>query len=363
VNVSCRPQYWDRDGWVAFSTQDADSVDLWRIRIDPLSGRVDGPPSRILAGPGQFTGADASDSGRIVVANEASDADIWSLPADVNRAMPLGSEPSRIVRAPGADLYPSISADGRLVSFQTDRSGGPEQWVLSVEDGTTRAVAPIYGHGILSASGERIAACWIDSRLTIVTVEGLIEQTFEGPGGFPWGFSPDESLVLYNRLEGRTRGIWAWDRASDETAELIGDSDVSYYQGQFSPDGHWVTWQSNRFGVEVAPFRGLQPVSDSERVNLSPEGWDADKPRWSPDGNVMYFVSPQDGYDCIYAQPLDPDSKQPRGEVVEIYHSHESSISISNVTPPRNEISVAGDRIVFGMEEQTSNLWVIEPER
>lgn len=356
------PHYWDRDGWVAFSATDADGVDLWRIRIDPQSGLVDGLPSRILVGPGQFTTAAVADSGRIVVANEASDADIWSIAIDTNQAEPLDAEARRLIRAPGADIFPSISVDGSLVSFQSDRSGRPEQWVLSVANGTTRAVAPIFGHSILSKSGERIAAGGAES-LTIVTLEGLIEQTLPEPGGFPWHFSPDESLVLYNRLEDRTRGIWTWDRTSDETAELIAEPDTSYFQGQFSPDGRWVAWQSLPFGIEAAPFRGLQGVADSERFRLSPEGWPADKPRWSPNGNVMYFVSRQDGYDCIYAQPLDPDSKQPRGEIVEIYHSHESSISIRNVTPGRSEISVARDKIVFGMEERTGNIWVIDPLR
>ena len=36
-------------------------------------------------------------------------------------------------------------------------------------------------------------------------------------------------------------------------------------------------------------------------------------PIWSPDGNLLYFLSERDGFRCIWGQKLDPASKRPLG--------------------------------------------------
>ena len=43
---------------------------------------------------------------------------------------------------------------------------------------------------------------------------------------------------------------------------------------------------------------------------------------WSPDGNTLYFLSRRDGFACIWAQPLDPATKQPEGAIKDVRHLH-----------------------------------------
>ena len=38
------------------------------------------------------------------------------------------------------------------------------------------------------------------------------------------------------------------------------------------------------------------------------------KPFWSPDGNLLYFLSSRDGFLCLWAQWLDPSTKHPLGD-------------------------------------------------
>jgi Tol biopolymer transport system component len=182
-----------------------------------------------------------------------------------------------------------------------------------------------------------------------------------GPGGYPWHFSPDDSMILFNRLEGRRRGIFLWGRDSGETTSLLMDQEQSYYQGQFSPDQRWVAWETSRGELQVARFRGARSIPPSERIQISNVGLTAQKPRWSPDGNLLYHLSSQDGFVCIYAQPLDPATKQPRGESVDLYHSHGTRNTIGNVEMSTRAISVASDKIVFSMSDRTGNIWLIEP--
>jgi Tol biopolymer transport system component len=293
-------------------------------------------------------------------ASLTTNEDIWSLPIDANRGVALSQEPTRLTSALGADRFPSISADGSTVTFQSGRTGSQEQWVLNTVDGRQRPVAAIVGHSVVNAAGTQLAAGWTDS-LAVVGLDGIAIDQLPGPGGYPWHFSPDDTMILFNRLEGTQRGIFLWERDSGETTGLLIDQEQSYYQGQFSPDGRWIAWLGAEDGVQAARFRGARPIPESERIQISKRGSYVDKPRWSPDGNLLYYTSDRDGFVCIYAQPLDPETKEPKGDLLAIHHSHGTSNSIQNVSYDNLGISVASDRIVFGMSELTGNIWMMEP--
>ena len=74
-------------------------------------------------------------------------------------------------------------------------------------------------------------------------------------------------------------------------------------------------------------------------------------PRWSPDGNLLYYQSCRDGFNCIWAQQLNPDTKEPVGEPFGVYHSHSARRALGNVSgAQRIWVSVARDKMVFSME-------------
>jgi Tol biopolymer transport system component len=97
------------------------------MQVNPLATCVVGKPERILPGPGTFVNATVSGTGRVLFSNLTTNEDIWSLPIDANRGVALSEDPTRLTSAPGADRYPSISADGSTVTFQSDRTGSREQ--------------------------------------------------------------------------------------------------------------------------------------------------------------------------------------------------------------------------------------------
>jgi hypothetical protein len=116
-----------------------------------------------------------------------------------------------------------------------------------------------------------------------------------------------------------------------------------------------------RDGVQVAPLGGAYPIPESDRIQVSEVGYSADKPRWSPNGNLIYHTSDRDGFVCLYAQPLDPETKRPRSELLDVYHSHQARVSIGNVGMPGLGVSLARDKIVFSQLELTGNIWLMEP--
>jgi hypothetical protein len=80
---------------------------------------------------------------------------------------------------------------------------------------------------------------------------------------------------------------------------------------------------------------------------------------WSPDGNLLYFLSERDGFRCFWAQRLEPASKRPLGPAFAVQHFHQARRSLMAF----NEVveiglSVARDKIVFSMPEYTGNVWM-----
>ena len=80
---------------------------------------------------------------------------------------------------------------------------------------------------------------------------------------------------------------------------------------------------------------------------------------WSPGGNLLYFISERDGYRCIWAQHLNQKTKVPVGSAIPVHHFHGTSSRLSGGT--RNlKLSAARDKLVFPMEEESGNIWMME---
>jgi hypothetical protein len=99
------------------------------------------------------------------------------------------------------------------------------------------------------------------------------------------------------------------------------------------------------------------PAPETEWIAIADrQGW-SNKPRWSPDGNLVYFVSRRDGYYCLWAQRVSLRTRQPLEAPLNVAHFHQSHLSMMNVAEAPLEISVAKDKIVFNLSELTGNIW------
>jgi hypothetical protein len=76
----------------------------------------------------------------------------------------------------------------------------------------------------------------------------------------------------------------------------------------------------------------------------------------------MYFTSNRDGFMCIWAQRLQPDTKYPVGAAFDVHHFHTSRRSLANVGLGPLETSVARNALVFNLGEVTGNVWRVSRE-
>ena len=77
-------------------------------------------------------------------------------------------------------------------------------------------------------------------------------------------------------------------RAGDPKPWSFLDSTFNERAGAFSPDGHWVAYQSDesgRYEIYVRPFPG-----PGGQWQVSTAG--GKDPRWRPDGKELYYIAP-----------------------------------------------------------------------
>ena len=178
------------------------------------------------------------------------------------------------------------------------------------------------------------------------------------------GPSSDGNWISYwrrNQDKDKSNSIWVAQRGGGTPAEVLTDHHSQLYVSHFSPDGKWICFIA-RSGTEqsrifIAPFRGLTPVPPSDWIPVSRAPFLDDKPEWSPDGTLLYYVSDRDGFRCIWAQHLRRSNKLPVGAPFPIRHFHELRSSMKNVNLGAQELSVSADKLGFLLSEQGGGIW------
>ena len=135
---------------------------------------------------------------------------------------------------------------------------------------------------------------------------------------------------------------------------------------RFSPDSRWIAFHASLGPVNrqvfVAPVRSdSMPAPEADWIPIT-DGRAMDRmAAWSPDGNVLYWISERDGWRCIAYRRLNPETKKPVGEMSYVQHFHIPRRSMTNLSNPGFlRPSIARDKIIFSLAERTGNIWMTE---
>ena len=370
---SITPSQWDGEH-VIFPAQQGDVTNLWRIRISPGEWHVMGAPEKVTFGAGLETqpSLEARSRGgvRVVFSSLTSRTHVWSLPLDASQAKPVGD--LKQLSNSDDDRQPSISADGGTLVFCSNRTGNSDVWVKDLVSGRETALTATFADEAMpkiTFDGTKVAYNTAADNpkwpIYIVSARGGVPEKVCDECGTVWDWSSDGKRILF-AIEGREGGVWAGliNLAAGKKADFLKHPQYPIVQARFSPDDRWIVVSALigagptqlfvvRYTGNVIPAADEWiPVTDGSTFN--------DKPRWAPDGNLIYFTSDRDGFRCIWAQHLDPASKRPAGAPLPVYHSHSARRSLLNAGIIPGEISVARDKIVFTQCEITGNIWMAE---
>jgi hypothetical protein len=93
-------------------------------------------------------------------------------------------------------------------------------------------------------------------------------------------------------------------------------------------------------------------------ANSDGKYWE-DKPRWSPDGRALYFVSNRTGFYNVWRIRFDRTNGKPTGEPFRVTSFQSPSQMISPVLASM-EMSLTTDRLVLDITQVSGNIWMLD---
>jgi Tol biopolymer transport system component len=354
---------------VLFSGRLGDSTNIWQIPLPGGRGRAPGAPQRLTFGTGVETQPSIAGD-RLVFSSRSANIDIWSLPIAADEGKVTG-DLQRLTQTAAPHIEPRLSADGKTLAFVSVDSGKGDVWLEDLESGKQTALT-------LTPSNEEQPALSADgSQVAYVVREGGLASIYvvSATGGVPERVCEACALSFTDWSSDGTRMLYLWEHPrrvavlnvrSGRKTDLLRHPRYHLYFANFSPDGQWITFLAQtdpeHRRLYAVPFRGEVAVVESEWIPLTDGRFSDDKPRLSPDGNLLYFTSNRDGFVCLWAQRLEPATKRPLGSAFPIHHFHSPRLSMANVALGWLGIAVARDRVVFNLGELGGNIWMARAE-
>jgi eukaryotic-like serine/threonine-protein kinase len=212
-----------------------------------------------------------------------------------------GKETGKVGEPDGNNLrYPELSPDGRRVAVARTVHGHSEIWLSETARGAPVrftfnaefSINPVWspdGNWIAFSSAKRGNP---NLYRKASNGSGNDELLLDSPlNEFPLDWSPDGRFLLFARMDPKTGGD-LWGLPLEGPCEPFPFVVTQYESdnGQFSPDGRWVAYQSNESGrveVYVQPFPG-----PGGKWMVSIGGGIA--PRWRRDGKELFYIAPDD---------------------------------------------------------------------
>lgn len=374
-------------------------LNIWRITIDATTLRwVDGP-ERLTIGDGQDTDISISRDGtKIAYTKKNQSTGIWLYPFDAAKGQVKG-QGQPITPKDSDAWFPDISADGRKIIFSVFRQGMVKQeiWEKSLngpkdrKQSEQRRLAEITGAAPLclrwSPDSTRIAfsrlnrvepnGTWKAASMFLLNTADGAEQPLTSPPtseadgwrDYVYDWSPDGQWIVgsTDRLTPRRWLIAMFPVAAAPSAEkelrvVFKDPAADLWAPRLSPDGRWIAFlrqEDTKSGDSTSAIYAI-PAEGGTPVRITDDKSWNDKPRWSPDGKTIFYVSNRDSYFLnVWGVRFDPSVGGPVGEPFRVTNIGSPSLMLSNRLSYM-EIALSEDILILPLTEVTGSIWVME---
>jgi serine/threonine protein kinase len=365
------PGAWLGNQVIFFRGMAMEGMNIYRTTLSPDNWKISDQVQQLTSGPGLRVTASLSADGRMLFPSLNIGLNLVITALDPNTGITKGA-PQLVTNDSTTKAFPAVSRDGTRLSYVAYVSSAPRRIEVRIQDMPGGRESAIPGespsHTRLNRDGSRLAyRDLVNNKWVSFIVSGEAatgRQVCEDCTPFDFFSGTNEILVRY----GRDRLV-RQDFNSAGQIEILKASAGTIEDAALSADDRWVTFlwarPSGQSAICVAPVRDA-PVPEKEWIPLLEDATYLGSPRWSPDGNLVYFLSERDGYCCVWAQRLDAGTRKPRGEPFGVFHQHQTTRAVIYGYAPRGPraIGVAQDKLLWYQIDLTSNIWMMQlPDR
>jgi Tol biopolymer transport system component len=263
---------------------------------------------------------------------------------------------------------PSVSADGHVLVYSARQPNGYR--VVAVDPATTNisAVTTVestkFVRALVSGDGKVVVyrgAGDVDYRMKVY--QGTPEPICTGCGS-PTSVNGDGSAALFESQESDEHLIeWTAGKPASRFFGSADPKDRMQFGGRFSPNGKWVAFCAGaRTGdtreIVIVPNAQGRKLRNDEWISISSTDSEDREPTWSVDGRRLFFISKRDGFWCIWARDVDPETGRPVGDEVSIAHFHHTSELLRGPMGTGSiGLTATSNSLVFTVERSVGNLW------
>lgn len=277
----------------------------------------------------------------------------------------------QITNLPGAEVYPAVSPDGKMVTYVQNLGGKGQIFLRQISGG--RAVA--LTDSTVDASwprwkpdGSAILFTADGTVFTIPSLGGSATAILSGSGrlfglgassergGRYYAFcdwSPSGTVIICaNHADG---ALYRLDAGGENVKRLTTPGSDILHSAAWSPDGkriayvngnlNFVDWQA--LGNLAASSIWVMPAAGGEAVRITEMNHLNMSPVWAPDGSHVLFVSTLGGTRDIYSQAV-TGSGASRGAPVRL---------TTGLNPHTMSLSADGRSLVYSVFTTTANVW------
>ena len=364
---------------IYFEGRAGDTQNVWRITLDPATEAWIAGPDRLTTGAGEEANVALSPDGtRLLFTATASRTRLWSFPFDPSGGRVIG-EPHPISNGSTGEVDFDARADGSKVAYRTFRAGRSELWERSVTEGQERLLLSSadrkLSKPLWSPDGARLAFMRWDTRdntfaVALLNADGTGERVLTSPARVEMqasDWSKDGRAILgacrfghSDRYATCLMSVSSANQAGDAMVQVIAsDPARNLFNQRFSPDQRWITFLAHDLSYASTSTVYVAPAAGGPWQAITDGTWFDDKPRWGPDGRVVYFVSNRTGVANVWGRRIDDATGTAIGDPFPVTAFRSAQFLLTPRTV-QMDIAITATRLLLPMTESRSDIWMLD---
>jgi Tol biopolymer transport system component/DNA-binding winged helix-turn-helix (wHTH) protein len=357
-----------------FEGRVGDTRNLWRMSADASGRLVDGPV-RLTTGTGEETDLALSPDGtRALFTSSSTRTRLWAFPIEASTGRITGI-PQPITNGSTDEVDFDARTDGSKVAYRAVRAGRNELWERSVQEGRERLLlsSPVWrlSRPRWSPDGAKLAFLRCGTRektpvLAVVNADGSGQRALTRPEEVEMlvsDWSSDGQSILGSCRFGRSDryATCAVPVSSESASPVIIASDPrrNLFSQRYSPDQRWITFLAHDLLYNATSTVYVIPAGGGGWRAMTDGATFDDKPRWGPDGRVLYYVSNRDGIRNVWGRRFDSANGTPLGEPFPVT-SFRSPAFVMSPKTVQMDIAITATHLLIPMRESRSDIWMLD---